>query len=70
VGLCVGASLAFLTGQLRRAPRAMQVLHLEWLFRLLSEPRRLWRRYVLKGPRIFHIWWKYRFADRLAAPAF
>jgi len=68
LGLCVGASLAFFTGQLRRAPRAMQVMHLEWLFRLVSEPRRLWHRYVVKGPRIFRIWWQYQMAARHGAP--
>jgi len=70
LGLCVGASLAFFTGQLRRAPRALQVMHLEWAFRLLSEPRRLWHRYVVKGPRIFRIWWQYQSAARQARPAF
>lgn len=70
LGLCVGASLAFFTGQLRRAPRALQVMHLEWAFRLLSEPRRLWHRYVVKGPRIFQIWWQYQFAPAVARPAF
>lgn len=69
LGLCVGASLAFFTGQLRRAPRALQVMHLEWLFRLLSEPRRLWHRYVVKGPRIFRIWWQYQNAARHGRPA-
>ena len=69
LGLCVGASLAFFTGQLRRAPRALQLMHLEWAFRLLSEPRRLWHRYAVKGPRIFRIWWQYQAAARLARPA-
>lgn len=58
--LCVGASLEFLTGQKQRAPRWMQRAGLEWLFRLLSEPRRLWRRYLVEGPRIFAIWWRSR----------
>lgn len=56
VALCVGASLEFLTGEKRRAPRAIQALHLEWAFRLASEPRRLWRRYLVEGPAIFGIW--------------
>ncbi|WP_291836664.1 WecB/TagA/CpsF family glycosyltransferase [Limimaricola sp.] len=53
IGLCVGASLDFLTGRQRRAPRGFRKLGLEWLFRLLSQPRRLWRRYLIQGPRIF-----------------
>lgn len=57
--LCVGASLEFLTGTKKRAPRWMQGLALEWLFRLLSEPRRLWRRYLVLGPRVLMIWWRW-----------
>ena len=60
VGLCIGASVEFLSGAKRRAPRWMQRLGLEWLFRLLSEPRRLWRRYLVKGPRVFELWWRER----------
>jgi N-acetylglucosaminyldiphosphoundecaprenol N-acetyl-beta-D-mannosaminyltransferase len=42
----VGAAFAFHTGQVRRAPRWMQRHSLEWLHRLVCEPRRLWRRYA------------------------
>lgn len=48
--LCVGAAFDFLAGVKRRAPRWMQKTGLEWLFRLGSEPRRLWRRYLLGNP--------------------
>ena len=58
VGLCIGASVEFLSGAKRRAPRFIQRLGLEWLHRLLSEPRRLWRRYLVRGPRIFRLWWQ------------
>lgn len=51
--LCIGASINFLTGIERRAPVWMQHLSLEWLFRLLQDPRRLARRYLVRGPRIF-----------------
>lgn len=53
LALCVGASLNFLTGSERRAPRWMQRLSLEWLYRLAQDPRRLWVRYLVRGPRIF-----------------
>jgi exopolysaccharide biosynthesis WecB/TagA/CpsF family protein len=53
VALCVGASLEFLTGKLKRAPKLAQQLRLEWAHRLLSDPRRMWRRYLVDGPRIF-----------------
>lgn len=51
--LCIGAALEFITGMKTRAPKSMQRLGLEWLHRLMSEPGRLWRRYVLGvGPLI------------------
>ncbi len=53
LALCVGASINFLTGVERRAPRWMQRLGLEWLFRLVQDPGRLAARYLLRGPRIF-----------------
>src|ERR687892_232608 len=46
----VGAVFDFLSGTKRRAPRWMQRSGLEWLHRLASEPRRLWRRYLLGNP--------------------
>lgn len=60
LGLCVGASLEFLAGKRARAPKWMQQMRLEWLFRLLSEPKVLWRRYLVEGPKIFMIWQKWR----------
>ena len=47
----VGAAFDFHTGAVRRAPRWMQKAGLESLFRLASDPRRLWRRYLIKAPR-------------------
>jgi N-acetylglucosaminyldiphosphoundecaprenol N-acetyl-beta-D-mannosaminyltransferase len=60
LGLCVGASLEFLAGVRKRAPQWMQKARLEWLFRLLSEPKVLWRRYLVEGPKIFRIWLSWR----------
>ena len=50
VGVAVGGSLDIVAGRLRRAPKWMQRYGLEWLFRLAREPRRLWRRYLLRDP--------------------
>lgn len=47
----IGAAFDFHAGRVRRAPRWMQRSGLEWLFRLISEPRRLWRRYLILAPR-------------------
>lgn len=44
----VGAALDFLSGKVKRAPRWVQQLGFEWLWRLLQEPRRLWRRYLVE----------------------
>jgi exopolysaccharide biosynthesis WecB/TagA/CpsF family protein len=45
VALCIGASLEFLLHKKKRAPRWMRSFGVEWVHRLVSEPRRLWRRY-------------------------
>jgi N-acetylglucosaminyldiphosphoundecaprenol N-acetyl-beta-D-mannosaminyltransferase len=47
----VGAAFDFHAGDVKRAPRWMQQVGLEWLHRLSSEPRRLWRRYLVLAPR-------------------
>jgi N-acetylglucosaminyldiphosphoundecaprenol N-acetyl-beta-D-mannosaminyltransferase len=44
VGLCVGASLLFATGRVKRAPRYWQKLSLEWLYRITQDRRRMLRR--------------------------
>ena len=48
--VAVGAAFAFHAGQLRQAPAWIQRRGLEWLFRLATEPRRLWKRYLLLNP--------------------
>jgi N-acetylglucosaminyldiphosphoundecaprenol N-acetyl-beta-D-mannosaminyltransferase len=48
--LAVGAAFPFIAGDVPQAPRWMQDRGLEWLFRLFSEPRRLWRRYLYLNP--------------------
>jgi len=51
VMLGVGAAFDFLAGAKSQAPKWMQSNGLEWLFRLATEPRRLWRRYLRHNPR-------------------
>ena len=65
LALCIGASINFITGAEVRAPRWMQQLSLEWLFRLLQSPRRLFHRYVVRGPRVF----RYQRAARIVVRA-
>jgi N-acetylglucosaminyldiphosphoundecaprenol N-acetyl-beta-D-mannosaminyltransferase len=47
----VGAAFDLLSGKLDEAPDWMRSTGLQWLYRLIKEPRRLWRRYLLNNPR-------------------
>ena len=67
LGLCVGASLDFLSGRTKRAPKWMQKARIEWLHRLASEPKRLWKRYLIDGPKIFWLWIKWSFSRKKAS---
>lgn len=54
VMLGVGAAFDFHAGLVKQAPSWLQKRGLEWFFRLLMEPKRLWRRYLYNNPRF--IW--------------
>jgi exopolysaccharide biosynthesis WecB/TagA/CpsF family protein len=60
MAFCIGASLEFITGQTKRAPRLARQLGLEWAHRLVTNPRRLWRRYLIEGPAIFLLAYRWR----------
>lgn len=51
VMLGVGAAFDFIAGVKKQAPSWVQRMGLEWFFRLATEPRRLWRRYLVRNPR-------------------
>ncbi|KQS61261.1 glycosyl transferase [Rhizobium sp. Leaf371] len=57
IGFCVGAALEFLVGRKRRAPLWMQRAGLEWLHRMASDPKRLWRRYVYAVVPLAGLFW-------------
>ncbi len=63
--LCIGASLLFLSGEERRAPRAVQRAGLEWAWRLAQDPRRLARRYLRDDPAVLALLWRERSARGL-----
>ena len=65
----VGAAFDFLAGRKRQAPAYLQRLGLEWLFRLVSEPRRLWRRYLYRNPRFVALFAAQVLRQRLSARA-
>ncbi len=51
----VGGTLDFIAGKVRRAPPWMSASGLEWLYRLAQEPRRMWRRYLVRDPKFLLI---------------
>jgi len=64
VMLGVGAAFDFLAGRKRQAPSWLQGLGLEWLFRLCTEPRRLWRRYLIGNTRFLYHYTRERLRSR------
>jgi exopolysaccharide biosynthesis WecB/TagA/CpsF family protein len=67
--LAVGAAFDFLGGSKAQAPAWMQARGLEWLFRLVREPRRLWRRYLLLNPAYLALIAMQRVGVRTPGPA-
>ena len=60
MAFCVGAALEFITDRQKRAPKLAQRMGLEWAHRLVTNPRRLWRRYLVEGPVIFVMAYRWR----------
>ena len=54
--LGVGAAFDLIPGRIPEAPRVMQAMGLEWLYRLSREPRRLWTRYFFYNPAFLVLW--------------
>ncbi|MCE9668384.1 WecB/TagA/CpsF family glycosyltransferase [Myxococcus stipitatus] len=55
VAIGIGAGLDFIAGTVKRAPRWIANAGFEWLYRLVNEPKRLWRRYILNDSRFASI---------------
>jgi len=60
----VGGALPVMVGMQKRAPAWLQNLGLEWLFRLMQEPRRLFRRYVITNSFFIYLFFKKIFINR------
>lgn len=60
VSLAIGASIDFEAGNINRAPKWMQNSGLEWLYRLLKEPKRMFKRYLIDDINIIKLIIKYR----------
>lgn len=60
VSICAGATVDFLAGNINRAPKWMSEHGLEWFYRFLQEPRRMFKRYFIDDLKIFKLVLKYR----------
>lgn len=60
VSICAGATVDFLAGNVKRAPKWMSEHGLEWFYRFLQEPRRMFRRYFVDDMKIIGLIKKYR----------
>jgi N-acetylglucosaminyldiphosphoundecaprenol N-acetyl-beta-D-mannosaminyltransferase len=68
VMLGVGAAFDFLSGEKPQSPRWMMSAGLEWLFRLATEPRRLWKRYLKYNPQFVFLFARQLLASRKSSP--
>ena len=59
VSICAGATVDFLAGNVSRAPKWISRIGLEWFYRFLNEPKRLFKRYFIDDLKIIKIIWKY-----------
>lgn len=55
VSIGIGVSFEFVANMVKRAPKFMQKIGLEWFWRLISEPKRLWKRYLLDDRKFFKL---------------
>jgi N-acetylglucosaminyldiphosphoundecaprenol N-acetyl-beta-D-mannosaminyltransferase len=60
---CIGATFDFYAGTMERAPKWIIRINLEWLYRLVKEPKRMWRRYLLGNPKFTFLILREKFKD-------
>lgn len=60
VSICAGATVDFLAGNVNRAPKWMSDHGLEWFYRFLQEPKRMFKRYFVDDVKIIKLIWKYK----------
>ena len=56
----VGGTIDFIAGRQKRAPKWMSRIGFEWLYRLLQDPKRMFKRYIIDDTKIIKLIWKYR----------
>lgn len=60
VSICAGATVDFLAGNVRRAPKWISDHGFEWFFRFIQEPKRMFKRYFIDDVKIIRLIWKYK----------
>jgi N-acetylglucosaminyldiphosphoundecaprenol N-acetyl-beta-D-mannosaminyltransferase len=66
----VGGLFDFYSGRIPRAPMWLREIGLEWLYRLMQEPGRMWRRYVIGNPLfLYRVWRQMLSPERFALPS-
>jgi N-acetylglucosaminyldiphosphoundecaprenol N-acetyl-beta-D-mannosaminyltransferase len=69
VAMGVGGLFDFYSGRIARAPVWMREIGLEWVYRLMQEPGRMWRRYVIGNPLfLYRVWQQARHPERFPEP--
>lgn len=56
----IGGTIDFIAGEQKRAPKWMSRIGFEWLYRLIKDPKRMFKRYIVEDLKIFKLIWKYR----------
>ena len=51
----VGGSFDVITGKINRAPKFLQKIGLEWFYRFIQEPRRMWKRYLIGNSKFLYL---------------
>lgn len=69
MGFCIGASISFATGSIKRAPKWMRESKLEWLHRMCLEPRRLAKRYFIDAMYIVPAYFREKNSRQKGSPA-
>jgi N-acetylglucosaminyldiphosphoundecaprenol N-acetyl-beta-D-mannosaminyltransferase len=68
VAMGVGGLFDFYSGRIRRAPIWMREIGLEWVYRIMQEPGRMWRRYIIGNPVfLYRVWIQKRHPERFEA---
>ena len=62
--LAVGAAFDFHAGIVKQAPHWIQRFGLEWLFRLIQEPKRLWKRYLFTNSQFIYLFTKQKIFNK------